>query len=336
MLELLPNYNASRCGNGPDSNLPEQGACSVSVAFPRRNCSAIASLYTCQVISMIAGCDCTGCCYDVLPDPPSPPPLPPPPSPPPLQPPPSPPPNPPTPAAPPPLQPPPPSPPPLCTGLGVGSYCMGFGVLVAILLGACVLACCYAATVVQQHEHAEAEVEDVRRRSLPGGDLYDAEELGGEGPHALPDGWERHEDENGEEYYYNPTTQRTSWTMPIPPVAPPPPPGAELPPNWAEYTDDSGETYFYNSLTRQTTWNHPLTSEAPGGGGGGGAAGAAEVVVEVMDRGDGKRAKKRKESGGKTAKKKWGRAGRTKMTARRMMMRRRVMVGHAALYAVCG
>ena len=119
------------------------------------------------------------------------------------------------------------------------------------------------------------------------------------GKEILPPGWEKLVDESsGEAYYYNESTEESSWDPPsVPPtkadpavdapatkenalVAPAAPsemagpgqPETEVPaeeasedievrliPGWEEVTDpDSGETYFYNEETGETTWDEPI------------------------------------------------------------------------------
>ncbi len=64
----------------------------------------------------------------------------------------------------------------------------------------------------------------------------------------LPDQWvEAVDPSSGQTYYYNPTTNETSWTKPT-----------MLPENWVEATDPtSGQIYYYNSVTHETSWEKP-------------------------------------------------------------------------------
>ena len=63
----------------------------------------------------------------------------------------------------------------------------------------------------------------------------------------------------GTVYYYNPTTQETSWTNPAAPAA------ADS--AWQEITDpSSGDKYYFNSITQETSWDRPAsmgTAETP-------------------------------------------------------------------------
>lgn len=61
--------------------------------------------------------------------------------------------------------------------------------------------------------------------------------------------WEAVNDDQGRTYYYNSTTQETSWTLP------------ELTSisvgQWQVYTTDEGKEYYYNEATGETTWDKP-------------------------------------------------------------------------------
>lgn len=92
-----------------------------------------------------------------------------------------------------------------------------------------------------------------------------------------PEGWEVHVDqESGQEYYYHPTTGRTTWDnpfldYPLPaeePRSPSPPPSPALSPStasppgwtsdWEQLVDEtSGRPYFYNAMSGETSWEPP-------------------------------------------------------------------------------
>ncbi|XP_074475230.1 rho GTPase-activating protein 15 isoform X5 [Sebastes fasciatus] len=92
-----------------------------------------------------------------------------------------------------------------------------------------------------------------------------------------PEGWEVHVDQDsGQEYYYHPTTGRTTWdnpfldspTDPEPPCSPSPPQSPALSPStasppawtsdWEQLVDDtSGRPYFYNQMSGETSWEPP-------------------------------------------------------------------------------
>ncbi|KAF3853870.1 hypothetical protein F7725_014558 [Dissostichus mawsoni] len=90
-----------------------------------------------------------------------------------------------------------------------------------------------------------------------------------------PEGWEVHVDqESGQEYFYHPTTGRTTWdspfldspTDPEPPCSPSPPQSPSLSPSsppawtsdWEQLVDESsGQPYFYNAMSGETSWEPP-------------------------------------------------------------------------------
>lgn len=96
-----------------------------------------------------------------------------------------------------------------------------------------------------------------------------------------PEGWEVHVDEDsGQEYYYHPTTGRTTWDSPFldSPTDPDPPledpcspsplqspaysPSTASPPtcssDWEQLVDDiSGRPYYYNPMSGETSWEPP-------------------------------------------------------------------------------
>ena len=100
---------------------------------------------------------------------------------------------------------------------------------------------------------------------------------------ALPDGWEEHEDDEGQVFYHNELKRETTWTRPRAPKpapkpkrgevtctrpassaakpslpSPPPPPDApQLMYGWEEHTDDDGQRYYYHPGERRTTWTLP-------------------------------------------------------------------------------
>uniref|UniRef100_UPI0037E81286 rho GTPase-activating protein 15 isoform X2 n=1 Tax=Semicossyphus pulcher TaxID=241346 RepID=UPI0037E81286 len=97
-----------------------------------------------------------------------------------------------------------------------------------------------------------------------------------------PEGWEVHVDqESGQEYYYHPSTGRTTWDSPFldsptdlepppeeEPCSPSPPQSPALSPStaspsgwtseWEQLVDESsGRPYFYNPMSGETSWEPP-------------------------------------------------------------------------------
>lgn len=60
--------------------------------------------------------------------------------------------------------------------------------------------------------------------------------------------WQELVDDEGNTYYYNPSTEETSWTKPE---------HVEESFEWEEFTTDEGEKYYYNPQTQETTWERP-------------------------------------------------------------------------------
>ena len=59
----------------------------------------------------------------------------------------------------------------------------------------------------------------------------------------LPPGWEEHETDDGEVYYYNAELDESSWTLPS---------GSGG--HWTRHVDDNGDVYFYNPVTDESKW----------------------------------------------------------------------------------
>lgn len=71
--------------------------------------------------------------------------------------------------------------------------------------------------------------------------------------------WETLTDDQGRTYYYNPSTQETSWTLPDQS-------------KWQVYTTDEGKEYYYNESTGVTTWDKPTELDE-----------VVEEVVEIVE-----------------------------------------------------
>lgn len=115
-----------------------------------------------------------------------------------------------------------------------------------------------------------------QQRSLPGAGVSSAEQaLRGlaVGEDGLPPGWERRMAPNGQFYYIDHTTQRTTWVRPTPaPQYAIPPSGpdrllkiyqasvaqlGELPQGWEMREQPNGQIYFVDHNTHSTTWDDP-------------------------------------------------------------------------------
>lgn len=64
--------------------------------------------------------------------------------------------------------------------------------------------------------------------------------------------WEKLTDAEGRDYYYNPETNTTSWTLPE---------DAQVS-EWTQYSTEDGKYYYYNILTGETTWDKPAEFNA--------------------------------------------------------------------------
>lgn len=62
----------------------------------------------------------------------------------------------------------------------------------------------------------------------------------------MSNNWEEVTDDIGRIYYYNKTTQETSWTKPLDTTC-----------DWKAYTTDDGRQYYHNENTGETTWEIP-------------------------------------------------------------------------------
>uniref|UniRef100_A0A3Q3NPX7 Rho GTPase activating protein 27 n=1 Tax=Labrus bergylta TaxID=56723 RepID=A0A3Q3NPX7_9LABR len=82
-----------------------------------------------------------------------------------------------------------------------------------------------------------------------------------------PEGWEVHVDqESGQEYYFHPSTGRTTWDKdpcsPSPLQSPALSPSTAFPSGWTSeweqlVDEDSGQPYFYNPMSGETSWEPP-------------------------------------------------------------------------------
>ncbi len=69
------------------------------------------------------------------------------------------------------------------------------------------------------------------------------------------DPWQKLSDARGNTYYYNPFTNKTSWTKPSPDDS-----DDQVVVNldeWKETKDPSGRTYYWNVKTNETSWSLP-------------------------------------------------------------------------------
>lgn len=57
--------------------------------------------------------------------------------------------------------------------------------------------------------------------------------------------WQQVQDDQGRTYYFNPTTNETSWKNP------------ESPAQWKAFSTEDGKEYYYNESTGETTWDKP-------------------------------------------------------------------------------
>ena len=97
----------------------------------------------------------------------------------------------------------------------------------------------------------------------------------------LADGWEEHEDDDGNVYFYHELTRTTTWTRPTAKEKAKGKKGKKgdhkgslvevnfssrdelqstLPQEWEQHTDDSGLPYYYNTFTRVTSWTRPAAN----------------------------------------------------------------------------
>jgi len=85
------------------------------------------------------------------------------------------------------------------------------------------------------------------------------------GADELEDGWEEHQDEKGDPYFFHEPTGRSSWTRPCKKLAAlstkPSPSSNMLPEEWEEHYDDDGTPYFYNTITSQRSWTRPQAGQ---------------------------------------------------------------------------
>ena len=82
----------------------------------------------------------------------------------------------------------------------------------------------------------------------------------------LPPGWNAVTDPtSGRVYFYNASTNQTTWerpgaAQPQPPAPVPAAPAAQppLPRGWTEAKTPEGKVYFYNTETQATQWERPM------------------------------------------------------------------------------
>ena len=70
--------------------------------------------------------------------------------------------------------------------------------------------------------------------------------------------WRKLTDARGNTYYYNPKTNKTSWT--IPKKGEEEEENTSATSNWKEAMDDYGRKYYYNTKTNETSWTLPDVS----------------------------------------------------------------------------
>lgn len=105
--------------------------------------------------------------------------------------------------------------------------------------------------------------------------------------------WETLATDDGEAYYYNESTNVTTYDDP---AAPRSSTAIRLPPKWAAFVADDGEPYFFNEERSETSWDVPAGSvfgaaspAAPAGGGsakvapGGGGGGLSRAPLSKVD-----------------------------------------------------
>lgn len=67
--------------------------------------------------------------------------------------------------------------------------------------------------------------------------------------------WQTHKTPTGKEYYYNPTTQQTTWDKPFELMSDLEKELDGL--DWKELETDQGKKYYFNKVTKTTTWKVP-------------------------------------------------------------------------------
>ena len=74
-----------------------------------------------------------------------------------------------------------------------------------------------------------------------------------------PSQWEEHVDPgSGKKFFFNPTTNETSWTKPASRSAGYPSAPARTSDSWTEHRDPaSGKTFYFNTETKETSWKKP-------------------------------------------------------------------------------